>query len=239
MIWWHPIIGIAVYSLNHWLLAIGLSSQVSAHAWLFVPIMLLVGTVGFLWLIPTPGGTLLRVVPIVICTRNEHVDQLAGGQKVRVSEQIARLSHRRPRHVAPFAASRNLVLRQSGQHLLQGRDQPGPLRQPRDIGREAWVRGQFLQPEFLDKSRPLLVAGDPDEQLAPGSGFERPVGYGLRSGILGAPARSTQAASPLLFNLLMDRMGICVLAISAGLSLSALVALVLLKARPAAAPAPA
>jgi hypothetical protein len=43
-----------------------------------------------------------------------------------------------------------------------------------------------------------------------------PVGYGLRSGILGAPARSTQAASPLLFSLLMDRMGICVLAISAG-----------------------
>ena len=33
-----------------------------------------------------------------------------------------------------------------------------------------------------------------------------PVGYGLRSGILGAPARATQAASPLLFGLLMDRM---------------------------------
>ena len=63
-----------------------------------------------------------------------------------------------------------------------------------------------------------------------------PVGYGLRTGILGAPARATQAASPLLFGLLMDRMGIGVLAISAGLSLSALVALVLLKARPAPAP---
>jgi hypothetical protein len=58
-----------------------------------------------------------------------------------------------------------------------------------------------------------------------------PVGYGLRTGILGAPARATQAASPLLFGLLMDRMGIGVLAISAGLSLSALVALLLLKAR--------
>jgi hypothetical protein len=63
-----------------------------------------------------------------------------------------------------------------------------------------------------------------------------PVGYGLRSGILGAPARATQAASPLLFGLLMDRMGIGVLAISAGLSLSALAALLLLKARQAAAP---
>ena len=66
-----------------------------------------------------------------------------------------------------------------------------------------------------------------------------PVGYGLRSGILGAPARATQAASPLLFGLLMDRMGMGVLAISAGLSLSAFFALLLLKARPAAAPVPA
>ncbi|HZD29783.1 MAG TPA: MFS transporter, partial [Xanthobacteraceae bacterium] len=63
-----------------------------------------------------------------------------------------------------------------------------------------------------------------------------PVGYGLRNGILGAPARATQAASPLLFGLLMDRMGIGVLAISAGLSLSAFVALLLLKARPVSAP---
>jgi hypothetical protein len=37
----------------------------------------------------------------------------------------------------------------------------------------------------------------------------------------------------------MDRMGVGVLAISAGLSLSALVALMLLKTRPAAAPVPA
>jgi hypothetical protein len=64
-----------------------------------------------------------------------------------------------------------------------------------------------------------------------------PVGYGLRSGILGAPARATQAAAPLLFGILMDYMGVGVLAISAGLSLSALCALLLLKARPAAVPA--
>jgi hypothetical protein len=66
-----------------------------------------------------------------------------------------------------------------------------------------------------------------------------PVGYGLRSGILGAPARATQAASPLLFGLLMDCMGIGVLAVSAGLSLSAFFALLMLWARPTAAPAPA
>jgi hypothetical protein len=66
-----------------------------------------------------------------------------------------------------------------------------------------------------------------------------PVGYGLRNGILGAPARATQAAAPLLFGVLIDYMGIGVLAISAGLSLSALFALLFLKARPAAAPVPA
>ena len=66
-----------------------------------------------------------------------------------------------------------------------------------------------------------------------------PAGYGLRSGILGAPARATQAASPLVFGLLMDTMGIGVFAVSAGLSLSACVALLLLQARPAAAPAAA
>ena len=66
-----------------------------------------------------------------------------------------------------------------------------------------------------------------------------PVGYGLRSGILGAPARATQAFSPLLFDLLMDRMGIGVIAVSAGLSLTAFAAMLLLKARPRAAPVPA
>jgi MFS family permease len=66
-----------------------------------------------------------------------------------------------------------------------------------------------------------------------------PVGYGLRTGILGAPARATQAASPLLFGLLMDHMGIGVLTVSAGLSLSAFFALLILRARPMAAPAPA
>src|ERR1700730_5728139 len=66
-----------------------------------------------------------------------------------------------------------------------------------------------------------------------------PVGYGLRSGILGAPARATQAASPLLFGLLMDEMGIGVLAISAGIRLAALLALMALKAGATTAAMPA
>ena len=57
--------------------------------------------------------------------------------------------------------------------------------------------------------------------------------------MLGAPARATQAASPLLFGLLMDYMGIGVRAVSAGLSLGALFALLMLRAKPTAAAAPA
>jgi predicted MFS family arabinose efflux permease len=66
-----------------------------------------------------------------------------------------------------------------------------------------------------------------------------PIGYGLRSGIIGAPARAAQAASPLLFGFLMDHMGLEVLAISASLSLGACFALLLLRARAAAATATA
>jgi predicted MFS family arabinose efflux permease len=55
-----------------------------------------------------------------------------------------------------------------------------------------------------------------------------PVNYGARTGLLGAPARAAQAAAPLLFGLLLDSMGAWVLAVSAGLSLSALAVLLLL-----------
>ena len=66
-----------------------------------------------------------------------------------------------------------------------------------------------------------------------------PIGYGYRSGVLGAPARAAQAASPLIFGVLIDYLGVGVLGISAALSLSALVALLMLRARPQPMPAPA
>ena len=62
-----------------------------------------------------------------------------------------------------------------------------------------------------------------------------PAGYGLRTGIIVAPARVTAAAAPLLFGLLLDAMGTGALVVSAGLSLAALGALVLLRPQPAAA----
>jgi MFS family permease len=67
------------------------------------------------------------------------------------------------------------------------------------------------------------------------------VGYGLRNGILAAPARAAQAASPLIFGLLIDWLGVGALAISAGMSIAALLALMALRARtsPAAMPSQA
>ena len=62
-----------------------------------------------------------------------------------------------------------------------------------------------------------------------------PTGYGLRTGIIVAPARVTTAAAPLLFGLLLDAMGTRALLVSAGLSLAALGALALLRAQPASA----
>ncbi|MCX7318163.1 MAG: MFS transporter, partial [Hyphomicrobiales bacterium] len=58
-----------------------------------------------------------------------------------------------------------------------------------------------------------------------------PKDYGYRLGILGAPARIAQAASPLVFSVLIDGMGGHVLLISSGLSVLALVALCAVRSR--------
>ena len=55
-----------------------------------------------------------------------------------------------------------------------------------------------------------------------------PAGYGLRTGLLSAPARVAQAGAPLLFGLLLDRVGVGVLSLSAGLGIASTVALLAL-----------
>jgi MFS family permease len=62
-----------------------------------------------------------------------------------------------------------------------------------------------------------------------------PAGYGLRTGIIAAPARVTTAAAPLLFGLLLNVMGMGALVVSGGLSLAALASLALLRVQPAEA----
>jgi len=60
-----------------------------------------------------------------------------------------------------------------------------------------------------------------------------PRGYGERTGLLGAPARAAQAFAPFVFGLLLDRMGVSVIAVSATLWLAALGALFCLRAEAA------
>jgi MFS family permease len=68
-----------------------------------------------------------------------------------------------------------------------------------------------------------------------------PHGYGLRSGLLSIPARVLQSASPFLFGLLLDWVGIAAVGLSAGLCLTALGSLFLLRPHRAivACPSPA
>jgi len=66
-----------------------------------------------------------------------------------------------------------------------------------------------------------------------------PGGYGLRTGILAAPARVTVAAAPFVFGVLLDWIGTSAVLVSAGLSLAAFASLWLLRPRPAPATAPA
>ena len=59
-----------------------------------------------------------------------------------------------------------------------------------------------------------------------------PHGYGERSGLLGAPSRAAQALAPLLFGLMLNAMGLAVIAVSSALCLAAFAALLLLRAAP-------
>src|SRR2546426_10758163 len=45
-----------------------------------------------------------------------------------------------------------------------------------------------------------------------------PAGYGLRTGILAAPARVMVAVAPFVFGVLLDRIGVFAVLVSAGLS---------------------
>jgi MFS family permease len=59
-----------------------------------------------------------------------------------------------------------------------------------------------------------------------------PAGYGLRNGLLSVPTRVAESAAPLLFGLLIDRMGVDAVLVSAGLCLAAFASLLLLRVRP-------
>ena len=64
-----------------------------------------------------------------------------------------------------------------------------------------------------------------------------PMGYGKRTGVLAVPTRIAESAAPLLFGLLIDRIGTAAIAVSAGICLAAGASLFALRVRPAAAAA--
>jgi len=66
-----------------------------------------------------------------------------------------------------------------------------------------------------------------------------PAGYGLRTGLLSVPARLSQAASPLVFGLLLDHFGVYSVLLTVALNLTAFASLWLLRPAPAAATAAA
>jgi MFS family permease len=58
-----------------------------------------------------------------------------------------------------------------------------------------------------------------------------PNGYGKRTGLLAVPTRIAESAAPLLFGLLIDRIGTAAIAVSAGLCLAAFASLFALRSR--------
>jgi hypothetical protein len=66
-----------------------------------------------------------------------------------------------------------------------------------------------------------------------------PENYAYRIGLIGAPSRICQALAPIAFGLLLEPMGKLVVAVSAGLSLAALVMLLMLSKKQATAAVPA
>ena len=67
-----------------------------------------------------------------------------------------------------------------------------------------------------------------------------PENYAYRLGLIGAPSRICQALAPVAFGLLIEPMGRGIVAVSAFMSLAALVALMMLPhGKPATAPAAA
>ena len=59
-----------------------------------------------------------------------------------------------------------------------------------------------------------------------------PAGYGLRNGLLSLPARLSLSAAPFLFGMLLDRVGLLAVLLTAGLNLAAFGSLWLLRPKP-------
>jgi hypothetical protein len=66
---WVALLVTGLVSVNHWVVDLGLSSQVVKRGWLFIAGVLSMGLIGFVWMVPSPGGTMIRMIPWIICAR--------------------------------------------------------------------------------------------------------------------------------------------------------------------------
>ena len=66
---WVMLLITGLVSVNHWVVDIGLSSRVAKRGWVFIVGVLSAGLVGFLWIIPTPNGMMIRMIPLLVCAR--------------------------------------------------------------------------------------------------------------------------------------------------------------------------
>jgi hypothetical protein len=68
--WWLvPLVMTGMVSVNHWVVDVGLAGRVAKRGWVFAVGVLLAGAVGFVWVVPTPNGMMIRMIPVVICAR--------------------------------------------------------------------------------------------------------------------------------------------------------------------------
>lgn len=58
-----------IVSVNHWVVDLGLSCRVAKRGGVFIAGVLAAGLVGFVWVVPTPGGMMIRIIPVIICAR--------------------------------------------------------------------------------------------------------------------------------------------------------------------------
>jgi hypothetical protein len=66
--WWRWVVLVAI-DFNHWLVDIGLSSRVSLVWWLFLPAIIGLGCVGFLWKVPRADHIATMMIPWVLQAR--------------------------------------------------------------------------------------------------------------------------------------------------------------------------
>ena len=104
--------------------------------------------------------------------RKRHIDQALARQQVRVGEEIAGLRHRSVGNARALAALGNLGLGKALQQLGDDGQHPGAGGDAVLVGGEAGIGQQIGPLEDLAEARPMVVAGDADEDLVAIGGGE-------------------------------------------------------------------